>query len=189
MRKVGTGLLVALLVLAASGCATLFAGGNESVTFNSEPSGARVTTQTGQTLGTTPFTTSLDPSRSYTLTFARDGYSPATVQLGRKVDGIAFLNLLCLLCWGIDFATGAVWGLEENAVNVTLTRGGGGLASFTEYRQLACSNYAALDNAVATRTMSEAMRASGEALVEQATRVPRASCEDEPGGAAQSQRK
>jgi hypothetical protein len=179
MRRVSTGLAAALVALALSGCATLFAGGSETLTVNSEPSGARVTMQTGETLGTTPFTATLDPSRSYTLTFNRAGYSPTTVQVARKVDGIAFLNLLCVLCWGIDFATGAVWGLESNHLNVTLTPGGGGLASFTEVRQIACSNYAALDHAVTTRTMTAATRAEREAVVEKATRVPRESCEPE----------
>ncbi|HEX5724968.1 MAG TPA: PEGA domain-containing protein [Longimicrobiaceae bacterium] len=182
LRKAVTMFSGALAVCAVSGCATLFAGGSETITVNSEPSGAQVTTQTGQTLGTTPFTTTLDPSRSYTLTFTRQGYAPATVNLGRKVDGIAFLNLLCLLCWGIDFATGAVWGLEDDTINVTLSRGGGGLAAnFVEYKQLACSNYAALDHAVSTRTLSDGLRRDADALVEQATRIPRAACDPAEG--------
>lgn len=122
MRRLALVVLIAAMGMWSTGCATLFASGTETVSIDSEPDGARVTTQNGQTLGNTPFTTQLDPARSYVLTFTREGYETATYNLGKKVDGIAFLNLLCLLCWGIDFATGALWGLEENTINVTLNR-------------------------------------------------------------------
>jgi PEGA domain len=122
MRRLAFVVLIAVMSTWSAGCATLFAGGAETVSIDSEPDGARVTTQNGQTLGSTPFTTQLDPSKTYVLTFARDGYDNATFTLGKKVDSIAFLNLLCVLCWGIDFATGAIWGLDTHEVNVTLNR-------------------------------------------------------------------
>lgn len=161
------------LSLALSGCATLFAGGNETVSINSEPEGARVRTQSGQVLGVTPFTTQLDPSRRYTLTFERQGYENTIFELGRKVDGIAFLNLFCVLCWGIDFATGAMWGLEENEINVTLSRRTAMLERKTE---IACHNYRALTATEAAGRIAADVRAAGDAVVLQATGVPREQC-------------
>ncbi|HEX2078752.1 MAG TPA: PEGA domain-containing protein [Longimicrobium sp.] len=162
------------LSLALSGCATLFASGTETVSINSEPEGARVRTQSGQTLGVTPFTTQLDPSRRYTLTFEREGYENTVFELGRKVDGIAFLNLLCLLCWGIDFATGAMWGLEENEINVTLQR----RTAMLEERktEIACHNYRALTATELAGQIAADVRAAGDAVVLQATGVSREQC-------------
>lgn len=116
-------LVLSCALVIVSGCATLFAGGNETVRIESSPSGATVRAQNGQTLGTTPFTTTLKP-KDYLLTFSAPGYPEASYSLDKKVDGIAFLNLFCVLCWGVDFATGSVWGLSDDFVNVQM--GGGG---------------------------------------------------------------
>lgn len=162
------------LSLALSGCATLFANGNESVSINSEPEGARVRTQAGLVLGVTPFTTQLDPSRRYTLTFERQGYENTVFELGRKVDGIAFLNLFCVLCWGIDFATGAMWGLEENEINVTLSRR---TSMMIERKtEIACHNYRALAATELAGQIAAEVRTAGDAIVLQATGVPREQC-------------
>jgi hypothetical protein len=120
-RRFAVAALTLSLALAGGGCATMFAAGSEPISINSQPEGARVVTQTGQALGVTPFTTQMDPSRTYLLSFQKDGYTTTTFSLGRKVDGVSFLNLLCILCWGIDLATGAMWGLDTNTVNVVLT--------------------------------------------------------------------
>jgi hypothetical protein len=107
--------------LLLNGCATLFAGGAETVDVVSEPAGATVTTQHGHTLGVTPFTTRLDPSSEYVLTFQKQGYTPTSYALGRKLDAVTFLNLICLLCWVVDVSTGSMWGLDTNTVSVALS--------------------------------------------------------------------
>lgn len=120
MRHARTLALGFLLALPTTGCATLFASGSEQITISSQPQGATVSTQYGQPLGVTPFTTRLDPRNTYVLRFEKEGYHPSTFAVGHTLDGIAYLNLICVLCWGIDVATGAMWGLDTNAVNVTL---------------------------------------------------------------------
>lgn len=171
MRK---SVLSLALVFGLSGCATMFASGPEPVTLTSEPSGARVTTQTGMTLGVTPVTTQLEP-KSYVLTFNKEGYEPAAFTLGKKVDGAAFLNLLCVLCWGIDFATGALWGLDTNQAHVTLSPA---TAMLPGNRQdLACANYDALRQTEEEGKIKEADLARGEQLVAAVTGVPATACE------------
>lgn len=120
MRHARTLALALLLALTTTGCATLFAGGSERITIDSQPQGAQVSTQYGQPLGVTPFQTELDPRRTYVLRFEKQGYMPASYAVGHTIDGITYLNLLCVLCWGVDVATGAMWGLKTNAVTVTL---------------------------------------------------------------------
>lgn len=120
MRHARTIALVLLLALSTTGCATIFAGGSERITIDSQPQGAQVSTQYGQPLGVTPFQTRLDPRRTHVLRFEKEGYMPTSFAVGHTIDGITYLNLLCVLCWGIDVATGAMWGLKTNTVNVTL---------------------------------------------------------------------
>lgn len=157
-----------------TGCASLFASGAETVRIESEPAGATVTAQNGHTLGVTPLITTLEP-KNYVLQFSHPGYSPASYALSRKVDGIAYLNLLCLLCWGIDFATGAVWGLEEEFVKVTLTPQNASAGQ--DFRTLACANYAALSKTAARGIIDFAALQRGRSLVETATGVPASRCD------------
>jgi hypothetical protein len=168
--------LLCLSVIAGmSGCATLFAGGNETVNIDSNPSGAVVTTQQGLTLGTTPFVANLVP-RDYILTFTLAGHNPGNYVLAKKVDGIAFLNLLCVLCWGIDFATGAIWGIEDDAIRVTLTPSHEMAENDADLEYLACSNYAALDRTFAANNLGAAELVKARNVVRSATNVSRGEC-------------
>ena len=173
MRRMLSGIVMLLMAIAVGGCATLFAGGSETVRIESEPAGATVTTQNGLTLGTTPLLASLKP-RDYVLQFAKPGFGAATHALSKKVDGIAFLNLLCVLCWGVDFATGAVWGLEEEFVKVTLA------PQSAEAEQkigaLACANYSALDQTAAQGRIDFAALLKGRQLLAEVTGVSDEEC-------------
>lgn len=120
MRHALTFALALLLALTTTGCATMFAGGTEQITIESQPQGARVSTQYGQPLGVTPFQTRLDPRNTYVLRFEKEGHVPSSFAVGHTMDKIAYLNLICVLCWGVDVLTGSMWGLDTNRVMVTL---------------------------------------------------------------------
>lgn len=169
-------LLLLLVVSVVASCATMFAGGKDAIRLESEPAGAVVTTHNGLQLGVTPFTTSLDPD-DYILQFALEGYQPQTYSLGKKVDGVAFLNLLCVLCWGIDFATGALWGLDEDYVKVSLAPADNETAMNMRLTNLACQNYAALESSARMGLIESATALSGSAVVSQATGISKDSCE------------
>lgn len=177
MRKTLVHSTIFALAMMLPGCATMFSGGNDSITLESEPSQATVTTQNGMTLGTTPLTTSLKPD-DYILTFSREGYTPATYALSRTVDGVAFLNLLCVLCWGIDFATGALWGLDDDFVRVTLNSEGESAAAEGNepLTRLACSNYSALDESLANGMISPEEQHAANRLIAHATLVTESEC-------------
>ena len=172
MRYVRAVVVLSCAVLGISGCATMFAGGAKTVRIESEPAGATVTTQNGLTLGTTPLITNLRAD-NYVLRFSMEGRQDASFALNRKVQGIAFLNLLCVLCWGIDFATGALWGLDEGFVRVTLPPQA---TSRLDLHQMACENYAALQLTAERGTISQDVHSAGRALVQQATAVEEGSC-------------
>jgi hypothetical protein len=173
MRQIRLTILVATVV-GLSGCATMFASGNDTVRLESEPPGATVTTQNGMILGSTPLTTSLKPD-DYLLRFALEGYQEQTFALGREVESIAFLNLLCVLCWGIDFATGSVWGLEDDFVRVTMTPQSQANRD-SSLQKLACHNYLALDIASFAGTLTQEQAVLADGVVAIATRTSRAAC-------------
>lgn len=171
-----------LAAVALSGCATMFAGGKEAVRIESEPSEAMVTTQNGLNLGTTPLTVALKP-QDYVLTFSKVGYNPGTYMLSKKVDGVAFLNLFCILCWGIDFATGALWGLEDEFVKATLTPKTSGVYLKDErLTQLACANYGAVEHAYRAGSMTIEQRHMAYGIVHAKTSVVPMECTAEDSG-------
>lgn len=160
MRRLYSCLVVLAFAITAGGCATLFSSGDVDVRMESEPSGATVATENGRVLGTTPFTASLDEDEEYLLIFSKEGYEDSRYPLDKKVDPTAFLNLLNVLFWGIDFATGAVWTLEDDYVRVALQEATAGL-DHEELIQFACNNYHAVHarDALGTAEKSRLYRA------------------------------
>lgn len=110
---------VALAGLASSGCATMFTGSTQQVTVSSQPPGARVMVN-GAYTGVTPVALLLKTERDQTITLQREGYRDSTGVVFREFNPVAALNLLSLVCWAIDIATGAIWRLTPGAVHVTL---------------------------------------------------------------------
>lgn len=104
--------LAVVLLALSSGCATMFSGSTDSMTFDSVPQGASVTVD-GNLLGKTPLKVELERrTDSSVAVFKLEGYAPRTVTLTRGITGAAFLNL-AFICttfgatsWGIDAATG-----------------------------------------------------------------------------------
>lgn len=107
--KIGPVLVGMLLV---QGCATIFTGTSDTVTFETDPPGARVIVN-GIDLGRTPLTTSFRRSlHPQFINYRLDGYEQRTVEMGRRLNGVAYANLLCLwffaLCGGVDGFSGAL---------------------------------------------------------------------------------
>lgn len=109
-----------------SGCATLFSGTTDQVSFNTEPSGARVLVD-GIDRGTTPLTTSVKRSiGGASVTVRLDGYETRTFELGQEFNMTAIWNIFCLpgfwICGGIDVLSGAVMKYSPSTYNVQLDR-------------------------------------------------------------------
>lgn len=101
-------LAAALLLLTTSGCATLFTGTSDTITIDSEPSGARVFVD-GIEQGVTPATVRVRRSLGTTLvTLKLEGYDDRTFELMKEFNTVSVLNLFSPLSWAIDIATGAL---------------------------------------------------------------------------------
>jgi hypothetical protein len=120
-------LMIGVVVMCGSfgaGCATMFTGSSQQVTVSSQPPGARVIVNGGYS-GVTPVSLLLKTERDYTVTLQREGFQDTTAPIFREFNPVAVLNLVSLVCWVVDVATGALWRLTPTAVYVTLRPLGG----------------------------------------------------------------
>lgn len=126
-------LLAAMAALAMSGCATIFEGGTQPVTFKSVPESASIsiTNRAGEKIhaGTTPATVVLKrgagyfKSESYTVAITQSGYKPLELTVTGSVNGWYFANILFGGVVGmliVDPATGAMYNLKPDTVTAAL---------------------------------------------------------------------
>lgn len=110
-----------LIPLLASGCATVVTGTTAPVRLNSEPPGARMYVD-GEFRGNGPVEVELSRAKDHRITAKQPGYEPTDANLRRSFNGVAVLNLICVLCWGVDAVSGGLWNFDRDAVVVELER-------------------------------------------------------------------
>jgi len=138
-RLIATLVFPAAMVLLLTGCASIIKGSDQSVSFESNPSDARLVitdVREGKDVyvGSTPFTTSLKrgagyfKKAKYKVTMEKPGYKKEEVLLEGSPNGWYLAGNLVfggLIGWlVVDPLTGAMWTLDPEAVNVTLKRAG-----------------------------------------------------------------
>ncbi|MEI6344693.1 MAG: PEGA domain-containing protein [Verrucomicrobiota bacterium] len=115
-------LLLGLAAFSFSGCASIFTGTTQSVQVNSVPSGANVSVG-GIDRGQTPLPMVLKKGSSgQCITLILPGYQEKTFQPQTNFNPVAILNLLSILSWGIDAATGALWKYDPTFYNIQLQK-------------------------------------------------------------------
>lgn len=113
--------LLATFVFVLNGCATIFKGSTDTVSYSSDPSGAKVYIN-GQLMGTTPFQLDLKSNQTYTIEFRKEGYENKTVILNNSVGaGWIILDVLFgLVPVLVDAATGNWYSLDQSHVTAAL---------------------------------------------------------------------
>ena len=109
-----------LTALFCAGCATIFSSGPQTLTLNSDPSGA--TYQYGPYSGKTPAT--LQASRddlAHIATFSLPGYQNATVPVETGVQGVTWVDVLFWPGFIVDFMTGNAFKVNTPVINATLS--------------------------------------------------------------------
>jgi len=118
MKKIPLLLITIALI---SGCATIFTGTKDRITFNSNPSGA-VIYKDGVELCTTPCSYKVKRSINDTdIEFKLDGYQTRLITLDKEFNIISIINLGNLLGWGIDALSGAVMKYDRKTYDITLS--------------------------------------------------------------------
>ncbi len=101
--------LIAFTFFSLNGCATVFKGSTEEVSFASEPDSADVYVN-GTNLGKTPTKLELASKDTYTIDFKKEGYKTKSVMLNHSLGaGYLVLDIVFLLLFIpiiVDAATG-----------------------------------------------------------------------------------
>jgi len=94
------------------GCATIVRGTSQTITINSNVSGASVELD-GAPVGVTPFTGKIKKGKDKTITIRKQGYGTQSITLEREFDMVAtgFGNILIGGTTGTttDWVSGAMW--------------------------------------------------------------------------------
>jgi hypothetical protein len=118
-------LLAIVLCGSLVGCATIMNGSRQSVSFESEPSGANVAIA-GNVVGQTPGKIELRRNASYVLVFTKEGFELSTAYASAKFDH--FLEVTLGNIWNlflgfyVDTLSGGAFELEPTQVKVILTK-------------------------------------------------------------------
>ncbi len=90
-----TRLILLVLVLTSTGCATMVNGRSQDVLVLSEPSGASIRLN-GQDVGSTPTTVRMRRRGPAALVVSKPGYVDASIPVAKKESGWLFGNLMFL---------------------------------------------------------------------------------------------
>lgn len=117
--------LVALAPMGLGGCASVTRGWSEQMQINSQPEGAEVRTSLSQQC-VTPCTLTVQRKDEFSVSFAKEGYQPQTVQVTTRVAGSGAAgfagNILLggVIGMGVDAASGAALEHYPNPVLAVL---------------------------------------------------------------------
>ena len=116
--------LLAVALFLTSGCATIFTGTDDSITFNSEPAGATVMID-GMAVGQTPVTVEVDrPGLDDTdVSVQLEGYETRRFELDKEFNVISILNVFFWPGFVVDVLTGALFKHDKNTYSVDLDTG------------------------------------------------------------------
>lgn len=117
------------LTVLSSGCATIMKGTTQKISVSSHPSGANVLAD-GSPCGITPCSVELKRKDDHVIIVRKEGYEDGVVQVSKVMGGMIIGNLLFggILGAGVDAASGSMWNLVPEKINVTLVPGKSGQA-------------------------------------------------------------
>ena len=112
--------MLLVICLVFSSCASIINGPDQKVTILSEPSGADIAIN-GVEAGQTPATFRIIRAKDHVITLSKEGHHIHTVQLVRAISGVSLFYLLPggLISAAIDSAEGSIYCFDDE-VNVQL---------------------------------------------------------------------
>ncbi len=146
----------AALALAAllSGCATIFSGTSDNVTFTSDPSNVKIYFD-GRYMGTTPLTFEVPRvgfavANLKTIKAEKQGYKKQEFTLQTEFNTVAVVNTTSTIPWLVDFVSGAVTRYSPTDYHLILEPAGGARGKNDVSRRIEIERYILLsyDNIV-----------------------------------------
>jgi hypothetical protein len=113
-------LLCAIGSVGVCSCALIFQGTTEEINVASDPPGATVTVNDGETK-VTPFSMTVPREKDLQFHFSKPGYQSADLADNSQVEGIVVLDVIPLMIpWSIDAAEGAGFAHQQTTVTAHL---------------------------------------------------------------------
>ena len=113
-------MFLALIALSLSGCATIFTGTTQKITVSSDQPDAEVFVNNAYK-GKTPARFSVSKKgNNEVITVKKDGFISQDIATQKGFNGVAILNLINPIAWGIDLLTGAVNRVSPNEYVIKL---------------------------------------------------------------------
>ena len=116
--------LIVLCSLLFSSCSTIFCGSKAKVTFDSDINEEAIVTIDGKKHKnvTFPFTTKIKRGFDETIVKVEaPSYETETLIVDKKFNPVSVINLLDILSWAIDAATGAITKPEQKFYQIEMT--------------------------------------------------------------------
>lgn len=123
MKRIFIFSVITLLVLGLTGCATLFGPKTHTLSVKSTPEKAEVYIN-GERMGATPVVLELDPQKTYSIEYRKEGYKPITKIVKGQV-GVKWIVLDILggvIPVVVDAATGNWYEFDKEIVHSNLDK-------------------------------------------------------------------
>lgn len=128
-------ILLTLLAVAFSGCASIISGTNQAVTIDSNVQGATVSIE-GNNVGVTPYSGKIARKKESIAVVSKTGYVSQPVTLTTSFNPLTILSICCWDLGTTDCITGACWEYAPNSYYVNLRPAGSSLNQFQRDTQL-----------------------------------------------------
>ena len=110
-------LAIAASSLEICSCLLLFQGTTEEITVTSDPPGATVTLNSGETR-VTPFTITVPRKQDLQLHFSKTGYQSADLVDGSQVEPAVIVDVMPLMLpWAVDASAGAGFAHQQTTLH------------------------------------------------------------------------
>lgn len=120
MKIVTIGVLMFIVSVALSSCATILKGPRQTVLVTSEPSGAKVEVN-GVSYGTTPTEVSLKKGfDGQTILLSKEGYEKKYVRPEINFEAVSIVNVFFWPGFVVDALSGAMMRYPNKGINVNL---------------------------------------------------------------------
>jgi hypothetical protein len=124
MKKFTKFAIIVLGAMALSSCSSIFCGSKAQVTFESNIDEAATLTIDGQKYHNVTFPYTTKVRRGFDETIVKveaPSYNTETIVINKNFNAVSIINLIDILGWGIDAATGAITKPEQKFYQIEMT--------------------------------------------------------------------
>ena len=124
MKKFTKFAIIVLGAMALSSCSSIFCGSKAQVTFESNIDEAATLTIDGQKYHNVTFPYTTKGRRGFDETIVKveaPSYNTETIVINKNFNAVSIINLIDILGWGIDAATGAITKPEQKFYQIEMT--------------------------------------------------------------------